>query len=149
MSAATSETKAAREELVLVPLWAVRDRRAVVAGLADLLRADGFDGTGSRHVLVVDRAACEVRIGDRPVSLSLREFLVLEALLLRRGRTLHSGELLRILDSVITERGGQATSWTLRHCISTLRAHLGPVFAQHVVSEHRRGYTWRDDATTP
>ncbi len=135
--------------LVLVPLWAVRDRRAVVAGPTDILEAVGYDAHGVRHVLLLDRGTCEVRINGTASPFGLREFLVLEALIQERGRTLRSHDLLRILDSVLTERGGHATPWTLRHCISSLRAHLGPVFAEHVVSEHRRGYVWRDDATAP
>lgn len=138
-----------RPELVLVPLWAVRDRTAVVAGLTEILDAVGFDQRGSRHELRLDQAVCEVRIDGQPIPLSMREFLVLEALLHQRGRTMRSDDLIRILDSVLSERGAHATSWTLRHCISSLRAHLGPVFGEHVVSEHRRGYFWRDDATSP
>ena len=139
----------ASEDLVLVPLWAVRDRTAVVAGVAEVITASGYDQDGRTHELRLDRSTCDVRIDDHQAHLSLREFLILEALLHRRGRTLTPGELVRILDSVLSERGSHATPWTLRHCISTLRSNLGPVFAEHVVSEHRRGYIWRDDATTP
>ena len=144
-----SQVKAGSPALVLVPLWAVRDRRAVVAGKTDILKAEGFDSRGVRHVLHLDRSSCEVHINGKASPLGLREFLVLEALLQERGRTLRSGDLLRILDSVLSERGGRATPWTLRHCISSLRAQLGQVFGAHVVSEHRRGYFWRDDATSP
>lgn len=149
MSSTTRHAQTAQAELVLVPLWAVRDRTAVVAGSIDVLEASGFDHHGARHELRLDRASCDVSIDGERARLSIREFLVLESLLHHRGRTLHPDDLMRILDSVLTERGGHATPWTLRHCISALRSHLGPVFGEHIVSEHRRGYFWRDDATSP
>jgi DNA-binding response OmpR family regulator len=62
-----------------------------------LRRADGRPALGTLHVgkLVVDPASRSVHVGDRPVTLSAKEFALLHALARQPTRVFSKAELLR------------------------------------------------------
>jgi len=131
-------------DLVLVPVWAVRDRHAIVRWLpgAPHLGPSESHLVGCRGEIIVDRATCMVLVDGQEVILNTSAFLFLESLLASDGEPHTMAELAHMLwgDAERTQ------SSSLRAIAHDVRRALGR-HAAHVRCVRTVGYRWDNDGT--
>ena len=123
------------DDLVVVPTWAVRDRRQILWWCepdAPVILRSACAGAE----LTFDRGTHEVLVNGQQLDLDKRATEVLELLLLRAGQTVGLQELARTPG----EESLSATS--CRVLIHRLRLALGPEFGKELVTTRRSGYRW-------
>jgi DNA-binding response OmpR family regulator len=112
----------------------------LLARVRALLRRDGGGGSSQLTVgdIVLDAARHTVTVADRPLSLTPKEFGVLEYLMTRPGHVVSSEELLEH----VWDANADPFTQTVRVTVGTLRRKLGEGSIETVVG---RGYRLRED----
>lgn len=110
----------------------------LLARLRALLRRTGAVGDASDTGLKLDLSTREVSVDGRPVSLSVKEFDVLTALMARRGAVVNRADLVR----EVWETDWVGSTKTLDMHVSSLRRKLGDEVAapRYVVTVRGIGY---------
>ncbi|MCM4078698.1 MULTISPECIES: response regulator transcription factor [Paractinoplanes] len=113
----------------------------LLARVRALLRRDGGGGSSQLTVgdVVLDAARHTVTVADRPLSLTPKEFGVLEYLMTRPGHVVSSEELLEH----VWDANADPFTQTVRVTVGTLRRKLGEGSIETVVG---RGYRLREAA---
>src|SRR5258705_519691 len=99
----------------------VEDDERTAAFLADNLRADGYRVAVAAGEVALDPATRLVKVGDRPVQLSAKEFALLHALARQPTRVYSKAELLRDVWGYLSQ--GQTRTIDAHAC--RLRKKLG------------------------
>lgn len=110
----------------------------LVARIGAILRRRSEDREGPRRIgdLVIDTAQRRVRVGDRPVELSNKEFLLLKTLATNPTRVFSKEELLRD----VWDYRSLGRTRTLDSHASRLRRKLDPEHGRYVVNSWGVGY---------
>jgi DNA-binding response OmpR family regulator len=110
----------------------------LVARVDAILRRRAEDREGPRRIgdLVIDTAQRRVRVGDRPVELSNKEFLLLRRLATNPTRVFTKEELLRD----VWDYRSLGRTRTLDSHASRLRRKLDPEYGRYVVNSWGVGY---------
>ena len=110
----------------------------LVARIGAILRRRSEEREGPRRIgdLVIDTAQRRVRVGDRPVELSNKEFLLLKALACDPTRVFSKEELLRD----VWDYRSLGRTRTLDSHASRLRRKLDPEHGRYVVNSWGVGY---------
>ena len=110
----------------------------LVARIGAILRRRSEEREGPRRIgdLVIDTAQRRVRVGDRPVELSNKEFLLLKALAADPTRVFSKEELLRD----VWDYRSLGRTRTLDSHASRLRRKLDPEHGRYVVNSWGVGY---------
>lgn len=110
----------------------------LVARIGAILRRRSEEREGPRRIgdLVIDTAQRRVRVGDRPVELSNKEFLLLKALSADPTRVFSKEELLRD----VWDYRSLGRTRTLDSHASRLRRKLDPEHGRYVVNSWGVGY---------
>ncbi|MCO8269134.1 response regulator transcription factor [Actinoplanes sp. TRM 88003] len=113
----------------------------LLARVRALLRRDGGGGSAQLTVgdIVLDAARHTVTVAERPLSLTPKEFGVLEYLMTRPGHVVSSEELLEH----VWDANADPFTQTVRVTVGTLRRKLGEGSIETVVG---RGYRLREAA---
>ena len=110
----------------------------LVARIGAILRRRSEEREGPRRIgdLVIDTAERRVRVGDRPIELSNKEFLLLKALAADPTRVFSKEELLRD----VWDYRSLGRTRTLDSHASRLRRKLDPEHGRYVVNSWGVGY---------
>ena len=114
--------------------------RELLARVQVMLRRS--DATGSRyqfaHGGLLDADARRLTLQGKALELTPKEFDLLTILLRNAGRALSREQLL----AKVWGHGLMVTNRSVDRCVKTLRAKLGPLYAEELVSVRGIGYRW-------
>jgi DNA-binding response OmpR family regulator len=131
--------------MVVVPAWAVNDRRAIVKWLDGRRDSEVLVSEVCGQILRLDRRYSTARVQESRVLLSRQEFLLLESLMLNAGTPMSTVELIEAVWGDLRA----ATPTTLRVLVHRLRETLRPLVGSAVGSPvgtvRGAGYRWVSD----